>query len=893
MAELRSLLRLARRTARRNLLRTVLVVLLIAVPVGAASAAAIGIRNTKLAPEEQARSVLGLADIGLSAWNPTPAALQWIRAELANRVDGSTVEWRTADAAVGAGGAAPVSYAEIIDADLADPVFEGKFLLDGRVPSAPDEVVLSPPFLTDTRVGERITLVVAGTELDLIVVGEVVDPYYVDRPLVALSPAGFDRVPTRTVEDGGIRHNWLIAGKLEAYAIADDFRDARAGLIGSTAPQPQPGELADVVPELYAALTPEGVAELTGRAAGLTPEELNALAWELADPALRDAVWGVEVSERGPLLAPSTEDLVTKPPVLGTLAAGLLLAEVALVAAAAYATGIRRRLREIGLLASVGASTRQVKAVVLGEAAVAGVVGAALGVAAGVGAAHLATPFLENLSDRLIVNLRVSPLDVIGPGLAGVAAAVVAAWLPARTAARAPALAALNGRIPLSEPPRWITPAAIGLSGFGLFLLLAARDSVGQAGDILGGLAVVLTILGAAGLAVPITAALARRADRLPATLRLVVRDAGRQRTRAAAAIAALLVVLVAPVTVATALEGEARQRTTHSLPDADDQVLALNNGYLGPEQYSADEAQLAAVGEILPDAEQFPLDVLDVPAVIAVPLVYGSGAADGSRPIASDGFLADWDLGVAVPPPGFLDALGVPGAQQVLDSGTPVVLGTRHDSLPMTIGAVAVEARMYPVRTVALMPRVLVPAEVAAAGGAPALGTAVAFVNPTPLDAGQRLAIDGLDFTAVRGYPPSLTTGETQLLAVGIALGVALLIVAMVIALSATESDRDLGVMVAVGAPPRLRRSFLAWQAAYYMAVAALLATPVALLLIRTATEGGHIAVGRFGAWDTGTVAVPWDMIGLVLVAIPLAAALATGMVVRSAPTRPPRRID
>ena len=37
------------------------------------------------------------------------------------------------------------------------------------------------------------------------------------------------------------------------------------------------------------------------------------------------------------------------PAVLGTLLGALLLAEVALVAGAAYATGIRRRLRELGV----------------------------------------------------------------------------------------------------------------------------------------------------------------------------------------------------------------------------------------------------------------------------------------------------------------------------------------------------------------------------------------------------------------------------------------------------------------------------------------------------------------------------------------------------------------
>ncbi|NGO78565.1 ABC transporter permease [Streptomyces sp. YC504] len=160
---------------------------------------------------------------------------------------------------------------------------------------------------------------------------------------------------------------------------------------------------------------------------------------------------------------------------------------------------IAQRTRELGLMRALGADRRQVRRSVMTEALLLGLVGSTLGLATGIG---LAAGLIE-LMGLLGMNLKATEM-VIGWGTpvlsyaVGVGVTFLAAYLPARRAARVSPMAALAdievmglGR-PLTV--RAIVGSVVGAAGAAALIGCAlAKDSAG-AGSLLG-LGVVLTLI--------------------------------------------------------------------------------------------------------------------------------------------------------------------------------------------------------------------------------------------------------------------------------------------------------------------------------------------------------------------------------------------------------------
>ena len=106
---------------------------------------------------------------------------------------------------------------------------------------------------------------------------------------------------------------------------------------------------------------------------------------------------------------------------------------------------VAQRMRELALLRAVGASRRQVTRSVMVEALVVGLVGSTLGVAVGIGIAYLLrvafAAFGLELGDAGLVLL---PRTIVVAYVVGVLVTLVAAYLPARRAARVPPVAAMR-----------------------------------------------------------------------------------------------------------------------------------------------------------------------------------------------------------------------------------------------------------------------------------------------------------------------------------------------------------------------------------------------------------------------------------------------------------------
>ncbi|MEV4497354.1 FtsX-like permease family protein [Micromonospora arborensis] len=499
----RAALRIARRESRRAMRRTALVLAMIALPVAALAFLAVSYDMAELTPQERLDRRLGVAD----------AELRWI-----------------ADTPVGQ-----------------DEWGEGWYTREGeRQPTAPataaQVTALLGPGSRVTEVRTDLPLTLRGPHRDEDVEGRVLD---LRDPLarglvrfragrapqqpgeVAVSPAALRRLDLR------LGHAVALADGSRAYTVVgvvefpDDLGTVVAlhpGAAPSTGPGTESSWLADVPGTVDAALVSRlndrGVVVAARPPADSTSE--------------RTRTWLGSID-------PSGNDLST-----GVLIAGLGLLEVVLLVGPAFAVGVRRRRRDLALVAVAGGDAAQLRRVVLADGVVLGVLGAAAGLLVGVGAAFVGRPLVEQyVYGARFGGYRCWPAALVLLGGVAVLAGVLAALAPAWTAARQDVSAGLAGR---RTPPvsriRWLT---FGLSlvagGAGLAAFGAARTSS----------AVILTglILGELGLVCctpTLIGALARLGRVLPLAPRIALRDASRNRASAAPAICAVMAAVASSV---------------------------------------------------------------------------------------------------------------------------------------------------------------------------------------------------------------------------------------------------------------------------------------------------------------------------------------------------------
>src|SRR5512133_1922919 len=251
----------------------------------------------------------------------------------------------------------------------------------------------------------------------------------------------------------------------------------------------------------------------------------------------------------------------------------LLLAS--LVAAAGFAVVAQRRLRQLGMLAAVGATGKHLRLVMLTNGAVVGTLAAVIGTIAGLGLWLVFAPTLESAVDHRIDRLSLPWILIAMAGLVAIAGATAAAWWPGRTVARLPVLLALSGRPPRPRPARHSAIAAAALIAVGIgCLALSDRDSPPLI--IAGLLATILGSLLLGPLAIRTFSAVAGRVSIAP---RLALRDLARYQARSGAALAAVTLALgIAATVVVTASAEEARRAAAP--PSLSDRQIRV---YLGP----------------------------------------------------------------------------------------------------------------------------------------------------------------------------------------------------------------------------------------------------------------------------------------------------------------------
>jgi putative ABC transport system permease protein len=534
--------------------------------------------------------------------------------------------------------------------------------------------------------------------------------------------------------------------------------------------------------------------------------------------------------------------------VLVLMLATIGLVFVGLLAVAGFTVMAQRRLRALGMLGAIGASHRHIRLVLLANGVVIGGVGALAGAIVGVAGWVALSPQLESLLGHRIDRLHLPWTPVlIAVGLATVTA-VVAAWWPARAAARIPVVAALSARPAPPRPAHRFAALGALLLIVGLASLFLARQT--KVPYILGGVlatAIALLLLAPVGVAT-----IGRLARHAPLAARLAMRDLARYRSRSSAALAAigLAVGIAAVVALSTAVTAaKAAAPTGGNLPANQIVVWLAQETMNGPvpilssTQVEAMRNQVDAIAADLHATSVLPLTgAVDpnqplerggrAPAVLGKPHPAGPGEPGGTIYSSQD------SIPLFVATPELLAHYGIDPASINADSdlltprasiaGYNLIPGRntnwhptlQHVTLPSytslpnvlitTRGMTPLHLTTMPVGWLIHAPHALTAAQIdKAQQKAVAAGLNVES-RPTGVDQARLAA----EFTAV---------------GIAIALGV----LAMTVGLIRSETARDLRTLTAAGARRRTRRALTAATAGALALSGAIIGTACAYLAL------------------------------------------------------------
>jgi len=565
---------------------------------------------------------------------------------------------------------------------------------------------------------------------------------------------------------------------------------------------------------------------------------------------------------------------------LGAVTVLLLL--VSLVAAAGFAVIAARRQRQLGMLAAIGATRRQLRMVMVTGGAVAGVIAAAAGTVAGLAAWIAAAPALDAFAGHRIDRLAI-PWDLVALGmLLAVVTATAAAWWPARAAARLPVTLALSARPPRPRPAHRPALLAALMIAAGVACLALANQTRPPL-IIAGALAMTLGILLISPLAVRALAALGRRA---PVAVRLALRDLARHQARTGAALAAISLALGITAAIIISSAADKTAAAAGNLPDT--QILVWigqpggGNGPDGPVVPLRTPAQLgvlaAAVHKIAGPLHHPEVIALDMPVNPADKPEPGGQGSPAGQPVAElgapqnpaaagrGGTYSSIPLHVATA--AVLRYLGISPA--TISPATDFLTARAGQLVVSTPSTFATVTRVQPIQAPSYSSQ---PTSLITLGGLhrrhwTQIQSGWLIQSGKPLTAAQLAAARDVAATAgliteTRNSQASLATISAAATAAGALL--ALGVLAMTVALIRTEAAGDLRTLTAAGATSTTRRTLTAATAGGLALLGALLGTAGAYL----ALAAGHLS-------DLSTLShVPLLYLAITILGVPVAAAL------------------
>lgn len=866
-------IRLARREAWRRKGQTALMLVLICLPVVAVTAAAIVWRTQDVSSVEGVDRRIGSADALVEATTSSriaqgfdpeqgsgwfgdqldePRGLDDVLAVLgADRpaipFGRDSVEFRTEKG---------LGMLETLDTDLADPLSDGLVEpVEGRYPPGPGEVVVNQAVVDrGPGIGDTLTVVRKTPDgeqtLDLKIVGIAENTWSTGYEFAAGPPGVFGKSPDPT-------GRWLVGGG------PVDWDQVRA-------------------------LNEIGV-QATSRAVLQDPPPDSALPPEMQH-----------------LDEPIDQLTIT----VLALVVVMVLLEVVLLAGPAFAVRAKAQAHALALVAAAGGTPRQARRTVLASGVVIGAVGGVLGVALGIAVGALAVPVFQTFDSS-----RFGPFDVPWPLLAVVAAfgfvsAVLAAVVPAFSASKQDVVAVLAGRRGEGRPSVRSPILGIVLLGAGIAgSVVGAGASSGAGANDLGAVLIagsaLVSVIGMI-LVVPVVVALASRvASGLPLALRFATRDAARHRTRTVPAVAAVGATVAGVVALGIAVSSQeaANAATYHpQLPDGYGSIALspdLDAGEIDDvlaRSVSADQVidvrgiQTSTEGseleiEFSQDGEPLLLSywsTLGSPYAVSaqVPDYVELPESDRRR---ADAVLADGGLVLLHDEQASEDGIGMP----TLDGGDVTIdvrrwVYTDEDqSEAQQVAKRDAAAVVIPIGRTApavalLSPRLVKQLHLPTSVVGKLIKAPISGEAEKDITEALAAESDGPYFYVERGYQPDEAVRIIQLVLA--ALGGILMLGGTLTAtfLALSDARPDLATMAAVGARPRTRRGVAAAYALVVGGIGALLGAPIGFI------PGMAISQPLTSGSGATALDVPWLLIVLVVVGLPLLTAAAVGACAR-----------
>jgi putative ABC transport system permease protein len=550
----------------------------------------------------------------------------------------------------------------------------------------------------------------------------------------------------------------------------------------------------------------------------------------------------------------------------------VLMVLVSLVAAAAFTVIAARRQRQLGMLAAIGATRRQLRMVMVAGGTLVGVIAAVTGTVIGLAAWFVAAPHLQVSAGHRIDRFAV-PWPLVGLGmLLAILTAAAAAWWPARAASRVPVVNALSAR-PL-EPRSAHRSAimAVPLIVLALACLALANQTNGPL-IIAGALAMALGISFISPLSIRLLTTAGRRA---PVAVRLALRDLARYQARSAAALAAISLALGIAVAIMIGVAAAATPASAGNLPGnqmliwigqpGQNQLVPMRT----PAELSTLDAAVHRIAGSLGGAAVVPLDMPVNPASRPQPggqqpVVSLNAPVDGTG--GRNGVYRSVDLYVATP--AVLHLLGINPATIGPATGILTVQAGQDVLTTITTVTDATNVQRIHVPDYGSEPTSLITVNGLRREHWTQIRSGWMVNSARPLHAAQIAAArevaarSGLVIES-RNTQASLTTIRTLATAAGalIALGV----LALTVGLIRAEAAGDLRTLTAIGAASSTRRTLTATTAGTLALLGALLGSGAAYL----ALAAGHRS-------DISVLSqVPVLDLILTIVGVPAGAALA-----------------
>jgi putative ABC transport system permease protein len=565
----------------------------------------------------------------------------------------------------------------------------------------------------------------------------------------------------------------------------------------------------------------------------------------------------------------------------------VLMVLVSLVAAAAFAVIAARRQRQLGMLAAIGATRKQLQMVMVASGALAGIIAAVTGAVIGLAGWFAAAPHLQAFAGHRIDSFAVPWYLVVLGMLVSTLTATGAAWWPARAAVRVPVVNALSAR-PLKPRPAHRTALMGALLIMLALACLALANQTSGPLIILGALAMALGISFISPLGIRVLTAAGRRA---PVAVRLALRDLARYQARSAAALAAISLALGIAVAIMISSAAAMNAANAGNLPDnqmliwigqpGDNQLVPIRT----PAELSTLAAAVHRIAGSLGDAAVVPLEMPVNPASKPQP--------NGQQPVVSLNAPVDQaagrngiyhSLALYVATPAVLHYLGINPPTIDPAANILTIQAGQDDLTTITTATNATNVQRIHVPSYSSEPTSLITLNGLRHWHWTQIQSGWMITSARPLQAAQiasardAAAKSGLVIES-RNTQASLATISTVATAAGalIALGV----LAMCVGLIRAEAAGDVRTLTAIGATSTTRCTLTAATAGTLALLGALLGSSAAYLALAAGHRSDINVLSRVPVLD----------LTITIVGVPAAAALAGWVLARRRPPSVARR--